>query len=99
MIVGQILFEIAPHSKTDCYLSEFSFEKSQWQPHFTTKLLYFTTLTKQGVFPLLLNLFHLNGASERNVIPRSDEKALSYSNSMVQSKVKVQKILSQPRDI
>ena len=34
----------------------------QWQPHFTTTLLYFATVAKQAVFPLLL--FHLSGASD-----------------------------------
>ena len=51
-------------------------------------------MAKQIAFPLLL--LHLNGASERNAFPRRDEKALSYSNSMVQSKIKVHEILSQP---
>ena len=70
----------------DCYCQNFHLCRHN-QPHSTTKLLNFTT--KQTISPLLL--FHVNGASERKVIPET-EKASGYSNSMVQSKVKVHKI-------
>ena len=60
---------------------------AQWQPHFTTKLFYYAI--KQS--PLLL-FGHVNGVSECKQCYSSDEKASSYNNSMVQSKVQVQKI-------
>ena len=50
--------------------------------------------TKQSVSPVLL--YHVNETNERNVIP---EMTSSYSNSMVQSKVKVHKILPQLRSV
>ena len=55
--------------------------------------LYITT--KQTVSPLLL--FHVNRASERNVIPAVERHPVS--NSVVQSEVKVHKIFSQARDV
>ena len=64
MIVGDFSWKETPHSEVVFWLllSELSFVYAQWQPHFTTKLLYFTT--KEKVSPLFL--FLVKGASERN---------------------------------
>ena len=46
-----------------------------------TNYFIVTPVAKHAVFSLFL--LHLNGGSERNVIPRRDEKASSYSNSLI----------------
>ena len=69
----------------------------------------FYSQTKFTIFIHLFNYFLLLLQPLFALIPRElsewaqchsrDEKALSSSNSMVQSKIKVYKMLSQPRDI
>ena len=84
LLLGDFCLKETPHSEVTICLSssEFSFVWAQWQPRFTTKLLYFTTKVSA-----LLSV-HAYGASEHNVInvtKRGENSELSYRNSMVHS--------------
>ena len=86
-------------------LWEVSFVQVQWQPHFTTKLSLpslFICLTTFYYFynqPQSLFAFISRERSEWAQCYSCDEKALSSRLPRFSLKIKVYKILSQPRDV